>query len=87
MLIHSRLYYIDNTSIITDHQWQQWANELADLQAKNPDLCKIGFFDESFEDWSGDTGYHLPLMDTWVASTALRLLRNHDERQNVRGCG
>lgn len=83
MLVHSRLYYIDDEPIITDTQWQHWANELRDLQNKYPELTNIGLHDKVFSDWTGDTGYHLPLMDPDVACRALWVLRIHNERQNV----
>ena len=70
MLIHSCLYYEMNESIVTDHQWQAWANELAKLQQEHPDKCVIGFFDEEFKDWDGSSGYHLPLRDPWVYGKA-----------------
>ena len=77
MLVHSRLYYIDDSPIITDCQWQGWANELAEMQARYPHLCNIGCYDEVFSDWTGDTGYHLPLTDPVVAGKALWLCRVH----------
>lgn len=85
MLVHSRLYYIDDAPIVTDGQWQKWANELRDLQAKYPELTKIGLYDDKFSDWTGDTGFHLPLLDPAVATRALWVKRIHDERQHVSG--
>mgnify|MGYP002677660661 CR=1 FL=1 len=85
MLVHSRLYYIDDDPIVSDSQWQQWANELRDLQQENPELTKIGLYDDKFADWTGDTGYHLPLLAPDVAMKALWVKRIHDERQNVSG--
>lgn len=73
MLIHSCLYYEMNESIVTDHQWQAWANELAKLQQDHPDKCVIGFFDEEFKDWDGSSGYHLPLRDPWVYGKAQQI--------------
>lgn len=85
MLVHSRLYYMDYESIVSDDQWQKWANELRDLQQANPDLCNIGVYDEAFADWTGDTGYHLPLTDPVIAARALWVFRIHHERQHVSG--
>ena len=73
MLIHSCLYYEMNESIVTDHQWQAWANELAKLQQDHPDKCVIGFYDDEFQDWDGSSGYHLPLRDPWVYSKAQQI--------------
>ena len=72
MLIHSYLYYHLDTSIISDDQWQQWANELHDLQKLYPD--PIGFYDNVFQDWDGSTGMHLPI-DNWVYQQATKLQR------------
>lgn len=60
MIIHSAIYYHLHTNIISDHQWQAWAEELTQLQLDNPDDCMIGYYDEVFKDWNGSTGMHLP---------------------------
>ena len=72
MLIHSYLYYWVDTSCITDHKWQEWADELVELQEQNKGQ-PTGFYDNAFEVWSGATGCHLP-KDEWVATKARRLL-------------
>lgn len=77
MLVHSRLYYVDDCAIISDHQWQEWANELRDLQNAYPHLCNIGCYDEAFLDWTGDTGFHLPLRNAEISGKALWLYRTH----------
>lgn len=71
MLIHSYLYYHLDTSVISDDQWQQWANELQYLQDLFPD--SIGFYDKVFIDWDGSTGMHLP-KDNWIRDKAQQLL-------------
>lgn len=71
MLIHSYLYYHLDTSVISDDQWQQWANELQYLQDLFPD--SIGFYDKVFIDWDGSTGMHLP-KDNWIRDKAHQLL-------------
>jgi hypothetical protein len=80
ILVHSCLYYEMNTSIVSDHKWQEWADELELLQNENPDCCKIDFFDYEFRDWTGATGNHLPMLDPWVSSKARWLLQYHEER-------
>lgn len=79
MLIHSAIYYDLNENIVSDHKWQQWADELEKMQKDNPDKIKIGFFDEAFEDWDGATGAHLPHKDFWVRRKAQQLLEWHKE--------
>jgi len=61
-----------DTSIVSDDDWQRWANELEDLQKQYPE--PIGFYDKEFADWDGTTGMHLP-KDDWVQQHAWRLLR------------
>ena len=79
ILVHSCLYYEMNTSIVSDHKWQEWADELELLQNENADCCKIDFFDYEFRDWTGATGNHLPMLDPWVSSKARWLLQYHEE--------
>jgi hypothetical protein len=49
-----------NTNIVSDDLWQQWANELEQIQKSNPKCCKISYYDKEFADWDGTTGNHLP---------------------------
>lgn len=74
MLLHSCLYYELDSPVISDHQWQDWANELEKLQNDNPDCKKIGYFDWEFRDWSGTTGAHLNHRHPVVYAKAKRLI-------------
>lgn len=74
MLVHSFLYYHIDTSIVPDDKWQQWADELTQLQQSFPEECNIDFYDEEFKDWDGSTGCHLP-KDAWVVDKAHEILR------------
>ena len=76
MLIHSYIYYHLDTNIISDHQWQDWADELTEMQSQYPQLTNIGFYDKGFSDWNGSTGMHLPV-DGWIRDKAQRLLDKH----------
>lgn len=62
MLVHSYLYYVLDSPVISDDKWQQWADELTALQLQEK---QIGFYDEEFADWDGSTGMHLP-KDDWI---------------------
>ncbi len=75
MLVHSCLYYEMDESIVSDDKWQQWANELALLQLENPNDCRLDFYDEEFEDWTGASGAFLPLNDPKVRSKAAYILK------------
>lgn len=71
MLIHSYLYYELDENIVSDDKWQQWADELVELQKQK---TKIGFYDEAFADWTGASGAFLPF-DNWVKERAKSLLK------------
>ena len=71
MLVHSYLYYVLDDNVIDDGKWQEWADELTELQKRKK---VIGFYDEAFADWNGATGTHLPF-DPWVIDRAKALLR------------
>lgn len=80
MLIHSCIYYEMNTSVVSDHRWQEWADELTTKQMLFGEA--FGFYDKAFAGWDGSTGYHLPLRDVNVVNAAHKLLRNpHVKRQ------
>ena len=72
MLVHSYLYYVLDSPVITDDKWQQWADELTALQLQKK---QIGFYDEEFADWDGSTGMHLP-KDDWIDYRARWLDKN-----------
>ncbi len=83
MLIHSCLYYELNETVIDDHTWQRWANNLAKLQnflQSKGVTYNIQWYDEAFVGWDGSTGYHLP-RDGWIIGKCYQLLRY---RENVR---
>ena len=82
MLVHSCIYYELNDNIVSDHKWQEWADELEKLQKENPDCCQIGFYDVNFVDWTGATGNHLPHRDPWVFKKANYLLQLNEKIKN-----
>lgn len=71
MLVHSYLYYEMDENVVDDHKWQQWADELVELQKQK---SVIGFYDEAFSDWTGASGAFLPF-DDWVVERAKKLLQ------------
>jgi hypothetical protein len=71
MLVHSYLYYEMDENVVDDHKWQQWADELVELQKQKMD---IGFYDDAFRDWTGASGAFLPF-DKWVKERAEKLLQ------------
>ena len=77
MLIHSYIYYTLGLNIISDDKWQDAANELRDIQNNNPPI--INWYDDSFNDWTGDTGMHLP-KDEWVVGKSNYILQLHERK-------
>ena len=71
MLVHSYIYYKLDDEVISDHEWQDRANQLRDIQKEYGE--KIGFYDEAFKDWTGVTGCDLP-QDDWIRGKARWLL-------------
>ena len=77
MLVHSCIYYTLNDSIVDDHTFDRWAIQLRKLQDRHG--TEIGYYDEEFEGWTGDTGFHLPIRDPLVVAKAQRILKLHEE--------
>lgn len=84
VLVHSIIYYSWGTSIIDDATFDIWARELARLQRENPDVStSVEYFREEFEDFNGETGFHLPLMDERALVVAAQLLEVYNSKQVV----
>lgn len=80
MIVHSYIYYRMDDNIISDHQWQDMANTLMELQEAFPE--PIGYYDDLFKDWDGSTGNHLTYETDnsyWVAEALylVRLYQSH----------
>lgn len=73
LTIHSYIYYVLDDSIMCDAEWDHLARELAELQKLKG--IDVGFYDEIFSDFNGNTGMHLP-REEWVRKEALNLLKN-----------
>ncbi len=61
--VHSIIYYHYHTTIVNDAVFDQWSEELVQLNKDYPELIKQGYLFQLFEDWTGTTGMHLPLHD------------------------
>lgn len=82
MLVHSYLYYWMDSPIISDDQWQAWADELETLQRDNPDCLTIGYYDKEFSDWTGATGAHLP-NNVYIINLSRQLLAQHEVKKSA----
>ena len=77
MLVHSYIYYEMNENIISDSQWSKWAVELAELQAKYPNIAERVIYADDFEGWDGSSGAFLTYRDKPnIVVSAQFLLRN-----------
>ena len=80
ILVHSFLYYQLNESIISDHTFDLWSKELAELIKKHPEEFKASVYADAFEDFDGSSGYDLPYGYPEIQNTGLRLL-NYCKKQ------
>lgn len=75
VLVHSIIYYKVGDSIISDAQFDLWARELARLQQENVvESNAVEYMREEFADFTGETGFHLPLMDVAAGKIADMLI-------------
>jgi hypothetical protein len=79
LAVHSFIYYQLNDSLVSDQQWQTWADELVELQAYFG--TDAGFYDTVFKDWDASTGYHLPTTSD-IERVARRLL-NYETTEGI----
>lgn len=78
ILVHSVLYYKLNENIITDHKFDQWAVELAELQRAYPRASlSVNYMYDAFKDFTGETGAFLPLNNFEAHLVARAILRTH----------
>lgn len=83
VLVHSCIYYEFNESIVDDAAWTKWAVELEQLQAWYPDIAMQVEWAAEFDGFNHSTGYNLPLQNKWVVCKAIRLMRWHEEREDI----
>lgn len=83
ILVHSLLYYDLDINLISDHQWAEWAQELASLQDANPHIASRVIFAEAFKGFDASTGFNLPYRDAQVVNIALRLLKRERSAESA----
>lgn len=83
VLVHSLLYYELDINLISDRQWQDWAQELAALQDAHPDIASRVIFAEAFKGFDGSTGFNLPYRDEQVVRIAYRLLKGERSAESA----
>lgn len=77
LLVHSALYYRMNENIISDHTFDMWSKELAELQKKYPEITEQCVYHDGFKDFDGSSGYNLPYHLPQILNAAARLLKVH----------
>lgn len=78
VLVHSILYYRLGESIVPDGTFDRWARELAALQRAHPETSEgVEYMLDAFRDYTGETGYHLPLADERATRVARHLIHPH----------
>lgn len=86
ILVHSIIYYKNGDSIIPDATFDKWAQELAKLQTDHQQLSEsIPYMRYQFADFSGESGFHLPLMDKAANRIADELMETYNKRRAVNG--
>jgi hypothetical protein len=85
ILVHSFLYYQLNESIISDHTFDMWSKELADLMVQYPEIAKKTVYYDSFKGFDGSSGYDLPYTNPEIQDTGYKLLRYHKKIKAAKG--
>lgn len=83
ILVHSLMYYDLDINLISDHQWQDWAQELVQLQNAHPDIASRVIFAEAFKSFDASTGFNLPYRDAQIVNIAYRLLQRERSAESV----
>ncbi len=82
VLVHSIIYYKYGESIVPDATFDAWAKELTKLQSDHLQLSEsIPYMRYQFADFTGETGYHLPLMDKAAGAVAEQLMESYKTSQ------
>lgn len=79
--LHSTIYYVYDTNIISDSEYDRFSRELVELQERFPQLSRLAPLYEAFKDWDGSTGFHLTQRLNFHHK-ALYMIRLHENRRN-----
>jgi len=74
VLAHSVLYYSMGETAVPDAQFDAWAYELVELQKTHPEASgRVYYHREAFADFTGETGFDLPLTEEGAVRAAERM--------------
>ncbi|MFR7272485.1 DNA ligase LigA-related protein [Streptococcus pneumoniae] len=83
LLVHSFLYYQMNENIISDHTFDMWSKEMADLIKDHPEIFKQTVYYEGFQGFDGSTGAFLPFTLAEIHTTGHRILKYHKKLKGI----
>ena len=75
VVLHSFLYYKKNDPVVSDEAWDRKARKLARIQHTHG-YDAGSWQNKAFEDFTGDTGYHLPFTDE-IRQKAIELVEKN----------
>lgn len=74
-----------NTNVISDHTYDAWCKELAELLVKHPEVAKKSVYYKEFLTFDGSSGFDLPYSNPEIQSIARMILQLHTEGGNQNG--
>lgn len=74
VLVHSCIYYRLDGSLVSDRQWQAWADELVKLQKQYPKIAERVDYHGAFKNFDASTGFDLPITNPEIMRKAQQLL-------------
>lgn len=77
--LHSTIYYVYDSNIIDDSEYDRFSKELVELQKLHPKASKEAPLYEAYKDFDGSTGYHIPQRLNFEHK-ALYMLRQHQAK-------
>jgi ribonuclease HI len=75
---HSYVYYELNETVISDHDWDEMAKKLVQLQVQYPHAKRQGYLAEYFQNFDGSTGFDMPWTDH-IKGIAEKMVERHRE--------
>lgn len=82
LALHSTVYYVYDSNIISDSEYDRLSEELVKLQREYPEESKEAPLYEAFKDYDGSTGFHLTNRLNFHHK-ALHMLRLKEERNGI----
>jgi hypothetical protein len=82
ILLHSIVYYVYNDNLIPDYRFDNWCNQLAELQVEKPECAaNVWYMQVPYSGFIGTASCHaLPLDDPDMLRKAQKLMVDHDMR-------